>query len=363
MSKQNKDGSGRWLLYHPESDCYFEEFLLHDVTKSLISGEVLDVTGLEEHEYNFKHQGERPLTHGMIRVFNTCHEKARLSYVELWKPKTFHFPFVAGEAIHEGLQELLKYKDPDRAVQHAEDNLTMQQQKYIQQHLSMSADDDQELYQQRIYVEAIIRNYARFYKKFVKEVIVLSREKKIPAKERISDTMFVHTAKVDMIIKWLGKRYLYELKSAKTLVLDWLMGNKPQITGYWIRAIEKYRLDGVYLDAIQKPSIRMGKNEEKSEFLVRLEDYYSNADKYFYEIFTLSEREIEDYKGLIVMTASAFQEYLNSDWKGHWQRNRYSCKIMGSCEFLPICDYGLNQMNKDRYIKKTSFNEELEDLS
>jgi hypothetical protein len=303
----------------------------------------------------------RALTHGMIKTWKSCKEKLRLAYILLWKPRTFHFPFVTGEGVHEGLGELMKYKDVDRAIEHAEKNMDSQAKKFVEENGSMSAEMDQEFYTQCVYVQAMIENYAIFNRAFIKNVVVLARERVIPAREPVDETNFIHTAKDDAVIRYNGKRYLYEFKTAKSLILDQLMQHLPQLSGYYIRTSERYKLDGVYLDAIQKPMIKMTKNEDREQFLRRLELYYASPDKYFYEIFTLSKRHLEDYQNMIIDTAGEIEKTQREYGIGNtWPRNRYNCRVYGSCEFLPICDYGFNAINQSKFIKKSSQNEELE---
>jgi hypothetical protein len=49
-----EDTYGRWLILHPESDCYFEVFNSAELDQALFSGECADVTNDPAHEKLFQ---------------------------------------------------------------------------------------------------------------------------------------------------------------------------------------------------------------------------------------------------------------------------------------------------------------------
>lgn len=55
--------TNRWLILHPESDCYFEVHNVTDLESALRGGECVDVTGDPAHEVLALHYQELKATH------------------------------------------------------------------------------------------------------------------------------------------------------------------------------------------------------------------------------------------------------------------------------------------------------------
>lgn len=62
-NKPPQDSTSRWLILHPESDCYFEVHNETDLEAALRGGECVDVTGDPAHETLAKHYIELKAIH------------------------------------------------------------------------------------------------------------------------------------------------------------------------------------------------------------------------------------------------------------------------------------------------------------
>lgn len=296
---------------------------------------------------------KRPLTQSMIRDFNVCRRKYWYKYIELWKRKTFHFPFEIGSAVHIGIPNLFKTKDTDQSVCMALDYLHKQKAEF-EKFIPFSGEEDQEFVYQYTCVESIIRNYARFYSVLISNSKMSAFEEIIEFPKLYLPGDFVLTAKLDAI---LFPNMLYELKTSKNLSYDSVMNHYPQVLHYFIPSADKFGITKIYIDMIQKPTIRQMKTENQEQFIVRLDEYYFQSQSFYREIISPDKRHLNQTINLIRETAKKIVE---AEDKGNFYCNRFSCRVYGTCEFLDFCDYGINEYNILKFVKKTGVNEELE---
>ena len=307
---------------------------------------------------------KRPLTQSMINSYCWCARKYWYQYIYGVVLDIFHFPFVIGEAAHTGVQSLLKYKDLDKALEAAADIIQKRKTEYEKTH-TLSADEDQNIIFQQVNVEAMIRNYYSYYKDFIKEVKVLFIERILKYDMNLAGN-FILTSKLDAIIKLRSEIYVYELKTSKSPSYESVMGAYAQMMSYYINASQKYKIAGIYFNVIKKPQFKLGKNESTEDYLIRLEENYKLPDNFYDDIVIPQKRHIKQLTDLIKSKAidihyceeDDYVTYANGDW---WHYNRFMCRIYGNCEYLPLCDNGINDLTLRRYRRTTSMNEELED--
>lgn len=58
-SEMESKPQNRWLIFHPESDCYFEVFTEDALDQALCEGNCCDTTGIKDHEEAFLMRKDR----------------------------------------------------------------------------------------------------------------------------------------------------------------------------------------------------------------------------------------------------------------------------------------------------------------
>lgn len=302
---------------------------------------------------------KRPLTQSMISTFRNCRRKYYYTYILCLKSKEFHIPFAVGSALHFGIPgSLFISKDVKKAVKAGLDHMNERKKKF-EKMTSFSGEEDQGFIYQCTCVESVIVNYAKFYKTFIHDLKVLSTEKIIEHKKLILPGGFVLTGKTDAVLKYNNTVFLYELKTSKNLQYDRLLMYYPQVLTYFlITATEKRNVPTeIYLDAVQKPQIRIKKDESKEEFIYRLDEYYTSSQSFQHERWIPRTRNLNQMHIIVRETA---KEIVEAEDKDNFYCNRFSCRVFGVCKFIDFCDYGINDLNMIKFTKKTSVNEELE---
>ena len=302
----------------------------------------------------------RPLTQSMLSAYNWCPMKYNYQYVIGLVPVAMHLPYLIGGAVHIGVPFLLKYKDLKHASKSALEFTDKAKKEFEKIHI-MSTDQDQDFINQQISVSSIINNYNIFYKYRIQEIKVIFLERILQSRlflEPISG-VFKLTGKIDALIKFNGKMYVYELKSSKSLSYEAMMGYYAQMMTYYILAKERFpNIAGIYIDGIQKPQIKLGQNEQVEDYIKRLDSLYTSEKMFFHDIIVPQSKHLKQFKELIEDTAGriSFSEENNA-----FMHNRFMCRVYGQCEYLLLCDNGENELTMRKYRKTTSANEELEE--
>lgn len=293
------------------------------------------------------------LTQSMLKTFCECPAKFKFSYLDLYAPKSFHFPFTVGTATHEGILSLLRTKNIDKSVNNAI-NTFETIRKEFEMTQPLSAEESQEFELQKTYVQSMITNYAKFHAPFLNSMKIICIEKQI---ESNLPSKYRFITKMDAVIKFEDKKYLYELKTSAYLNADTAKSNYGQTLAYFLNAEKKYTLDGIYIDIIKKPLIRQKTNESTEEFLNRLDLFYTNPETFDFNLIYPDRMHLQQYKDFILITEKEILKYIK---KNQFKHNRYSCKSYNrDCDFKPICDYGFNPMVEMRFRLKSCPNEEI----
>lgn len=299
---------------------------------------------------------KRPLTQSMIRDFNRCPRKYYYKYIDLYKRKAFHLPFLIGGAVHIGVPHLFKTKRVDESVNKALICLRKQKAEF-EKIILFSGEEDQEFIYQSVCVESMIRNYSRFYSGLISSSKMKAFEEIIEFPILNLSGGFILTAKIDSLL-FINRDepLLYELKTTKNLGYDHVMLHYPQSLYYFITTFQKYNTKRIYIDMIQKPTIRQTKTETQEQFITRLDEYYTQSQNFYSEIIRPEKRHVNQ---MINITRETAKKIVEAEDKSSFYCNRFSCRLYGACEFLDFCDYGVNAINTLKFVKKTSINEEL----
>ena len=293
---------------------------------------------------------KRYISQGMINTFNWCEMKYFFYYVERIVSAYFHFPFVVGGATHEGVQHLLKKKNYKIARKKLLKYMELQKSNY-EKIRTMNINDDREFQYQLANVEGMLKYYNDFYKDtLIKDCKMLFIERVIYSKIELPGN-FILMVKIDGIMLYKNDKFIYELKSTKSATYNGIMAAFPQALTYYIVAKEKYKLKGIYINGIEKPQIKIKKNESIKDFIKRLGEKYS-SNSFFDEIIIPSKRQVDQH---ILFIKDTIKRIIQAEKTGEYRCNRFMCRIYGVCVYLPICDYGRTPNVMNRYIKRPKY--------
>ncbi|HDK42910.1 MAG TPA: hypothetical protein ENG87_06010 [Candidatus Pacearchaeota archaeon] len=304
-------------------------------------------------------KNKKPLTQSMLKCYNWCPKKYYYEYIMNIVLARLYSPFLIGEGIHIGILYLLiKKKKYKKAIRLAKKIMNYRKDEYEKNRVT-SVYEDQEFIYQSICAESIIANYYKYHKNFIKKIKIISSEKIIQTNIDLPGN-FILTAKVDGIIKFDEKKYVYELKTVKSASHSYIMSNYFQFLHYYfVTKKEKKNIKGIYIDGIKKPSIKLKQNESEEDFMSRLSEIYKSSDNYYHDIIRPPRKHVKQYYNNMMKTAYRITESTKTNF---FECKRDMCRIYGDCAYLLLCDKGVNPMTLMKYREKTTTNEELEVL-
>jgi hypothetical protein len=303
----------------------------------------------------------RALTQSMIKTFTKCPRQYYYEYVECIVPKRLHFPFIVGGAVHSGIESLLKDKKLKKGLSAVKKYMRKEKKKYTADNV-MSAEEDQEFEFQKINAVSIVENYYHFRKIFLDKVKVIASEKivQLPYDSLELPGDFIITGKVDAVIKhkdYKKMKMLFELKTTKSASYQGIMHYYSQFLHYFICAQKEFDLDAIYIEAIQKPQLKLGKNEDIQSYMERLKEKYGDESNYFYDVIEPKKRHLRQTVETIKYIAKRI--YV-AEKRNKFPHYRHNCTLFGVCPYKALCDDGINAATLKKFRRKTSVNEELE---
>lgn len=124
---------------------------------------------------------------------------------------------------------------------------------------------------------------------------------------------------------------------------------------------------GYYINAIKKPTIRQKQNESRAEFFARLNmNMAAEPENYYYrDRLLLTANSISHFENFVLkpklnrirlLTNPETPDIVKETLALNPNTNR--CQLYGVCEFLPLCEHGL-QLEGFQYEKRAAKHEEL----
>lgn len=292
------------------------------------------------------------LSFSAVSSFMDCKRKYWFSYVRYLELIAFQPQNVVGNCVHFGLFKL--YSKEGNAVNEAIKMMESEKQN-LRKKLELSVQQEQILKEQEYAIKGMLKAYALHYKRHIAKAKHIANELKmlydIDKRTRL-------VIKMDNIKEVKKKRYVHEIKTAKSLTPDYIKNIKNDVqTAIYFhghnRIVSKQdRLHGIIYDVIRKPSIRRKKSETPSQFMRRLSEYYtsSNESELFY-METIEKPLLSDKRVFSTLEHVA-EEIRNCLTEDDFYPNDRHCYVRSRCNFYDICHFGENAVTMARYRPK-----------
>lgn len=304
----------------------------------------------------------KALSWSQIACFLTCPEKYRLRYRLYLILKIVNFNFIVGNCLHTGLFRLHLKESLNKAIREAVKELWETRQD-LSKVLMLNDKIEKEFIRTEVIIESAIKAYARYYKKEIKNLNPIELELSINGEiispigkhTEVNDKFYLKGQLDELVQNKRGYKYVYEIKTTNKIDKSWVdkYVYDGQTSLYINLAQLKHDIRGVYVDCIKKPALRIGKAESENKFLKRLEDFYINThpeDIFYKDSYRRNLIELENNMKMIYYAA---ENIMKADKDSNrYYRDRTVCHNYNSpCEYLNLCNYGINQNTLRLYYK------------
>jgi hypothetical protein len=274
------------------------------------------------------------LTYSRVDKYLDCPRAYWYMYIRRLQIRKFNWNFFVGHLVHAGLH-LAFIKDDD--IFNKLDKLYEESVKIERKTTLFSPEEEQTLEEWRIIILGMIYAYCIKYAHFIDTHEHIHNEKELMFFIEV-DTEYKYIPfriHVDNIIlsKEFQKLLVHEAKTARQLTDNyvWAVQTKMQPAIYYHlgREIVWFYPEGIVYDILQKPSIRVKKNEQYGEYLDRLETYYHDEpDKHLW-MEIINEPAI--HKADLINTIKYVYEGINN------QQFHKSWRTCGLCDYYKLC--------------------------
>ena len=299
------------------------------------------------------------LDYSTLSTFNTCREKARLSYVEHLSPIAEVPPLAFGSAFHEGIAEFYRHlpfvSRPD-ALQHGKLGFVNELKKR-DSHLPLALESEERRSIERGI--ALLEAYVERWKGEIYEA-VLRPDTNEPYVE-IGFSIYlmdwhgvpvIYVGRLDSIRRNRvdGQLYNFELKTTTRGLSQFIKQVRPnhQITGYHlaVRELLKQKVVGTVWDAVfvsdRKPDV---KGDQWKQSGIDIEKDFARQET------RRSDVDIDEFLFDITSMATEFLR-LRDDKLKRWIRSApTACHMYGGCQFRDLCSTNLNEAFKKSKFK------------
>ena len=234
------------------------------------------------------------LSYTKWKSINDCQGIYFWKYVKGYETISFNIAFVIGDAYETGVTSLFNSNNSsEKSIKNAVNRFD-ERIKEDRKKLTLSIEDEQDIVNNRIVVQGMVRGYSEFHERDLKQFKLFSTqdEKIINIFEDV-----ILTIKQDNILKYKKDHLNHEIKTVKSIDPKYVENKKFDVqTAMYFHAYNSLfdvpkskrpagqKLSEVLYDAVQKPSIRKTQKEDMKGFLKRLGDYYAGpeANQKFY---------------------------------------------------------------------------------
>lgn len=266
------------------------------------------------------------VTYSSLTLFATCHKKYNYRYRQNLIPTETPVYFAFGSAIHKALE---LYLDPKN---------------YRTEDAKNSALSVFEMYgldvQDKCKAIALFEKYTETYKddKFYSQHVEFEFCQPLKSAKGYSSKFYDLRGKVDAIINISGRWYIMEHKttSACNDAYKARVSFDKQIALYALAVQDALNIEisGALYDVLEKPSIRLKKDETEEEFLKRC--LSSISEENFYRQLVVFNPEY--LTGVREEIWQQTQELTHCKKNDAWFGNQSSCINYGTpCEYMPLC--------------------------
>lgn len=301
-------------------------------------------------------ENKRVISQSEVATFLNCPRKYQYVYADKLELQRVYFPFIAGKCWHESITLLYKHKSLNTSIDCALSTLHKSREE-VQSISFIQEKDEIDFNRYEVILPSSIKKYYETYAKEINKFEVLHADEKFET--RVYDSIYI-TGHPDMVLKHYNnnKTYLYELKTTSNITKELIdrYFYDFQTSFYFLLLENAYNISGVYFDAIKKPSIRIGKHETEKKFLSRLEAFYTDSlatDLFYQDSYKKNQSQLIEMLTVIKHFIYNIDNLIETKCE-NYPMNRLRCyDFSSSCEYLPLCNYGKNEITLQKYkIKK-----------
>lgn len=280
------------------------------------------------------------LSYSAIGAFLDCKRLYYLKYVENWERYDLKMPFFMGNVMQYGVYQV--YKGVDDPVKSTME-FYQKERARVRETLVLTPKDEQDINDAEVVLRGMVAAYSEAYGDFVDETDHVHNELSFVFEIRPGLEIKI---KMDNILRLEDGLYIHELKAKRSISRDTVKAikNDLQTNLYFhiCHEVGKIKPVGILYDIVRKPSIRQRKNESKSQFLVRLEEYYRDGDPN--ELFYMEpiNKPLLSRGRIMNLIKKVAKDILRCRKKTDFYPNERFCYIMYRCDFFELCHYGVN---------------------
>lgn len=315
-----------------------------------------------------------PFTVSMLNKYLQCPKIFWFEYQFMIVPRKIQIPLIVGQTLHNGILTLLQTKREKYAKRYMLTTYNNYITKYKKNNI-ISTEEELELNKWKIIIESIFDNYSINRKEFIQNVSIIECEKVFSLSEKKETLLkwndkriYWPMGKIDAIIKYKDVKYIYDLKTTSILDYDKMKLYLIQVYIYHL-IYGDYKINHIYLDCIQKPTIKQKKDEDITDYLTRLTKYYQQPDKYGQLIEPINLKFYNDIINLLyyiipkIEQEAKLNEIMQKDYEieTNLHINPFNCFMYNAkCKYYLLCKEGINSITMMPYRQKTKPNEELD---
>jgi hypothetical protein len=227
-----------------------------------------------------KQSGEWYVSFSGLDLFMKCPRKYYYRYIMRLEKMRFELPLFVGKVIHEGIHQLYK-KVPDVDPWKETEKYFQEEVHKLRKNVVLTPEDEKEIMEQTTVIPGMLQVYAKKYANRIKRTVLIENEAPI-VYDIFGEGKIKLVGKLDNILSYYDRLTLHELKSSKSINLDYLNKIKVdfQTSLYFLiyNILYLKKLVGIVYDVIRKPGIRQKKNEDYQQYMVRLEQWYEATE-------------------------------------------------------------------------------------
>ncbi len=267
------------------------------------------------------------LSQSSYQMYLKCPKAWDYAYNKRLEKRIFNINFFVGNLIHEGLHMIYK-KDEDIfsiMIKKVDEAVEQEREKHL-----FSPEEEKKLEEWKVIILGMLYAYSIKNGKFIDDHEHLHNE--LTHNIDLGDDVFFQI-KIDNVLRNKEKQFIHEIKTTRELNENYVAAIKTsvQIACYYHfgKMVEGFNPEGVIYDVLQKPSIRVKKDEAYEDYLARLQDYYEKEpDKHLWtEIVDEPAISREDLIASIKDVAERIKE-------GRFKPSFQTC---GLCDYNKLC--------------------------
>jgi CRISPR/Cas system-associated exonuclease Cas4 (RecB family) len=267
------------------------------------------------------------LSYSQVDTFNSCPKQHW--YARRYKSRQFNINFLIGNIIHEGLH-LTYTKTEDLFVL-----LAKKFDEYIEKEREtqiITEESEKKLEEWKVIILGMIYAYNLKYAHFMEDHEHVANEQEYTL-DLGNDITFL--IKIDNVLRNIktGELWVHEIKTTRELNENYIFGIQRSVQAacyYHLgQMVPDFRPKGIIYDVLQKPSIRVKKNEDYQDYLNRLQDYYEADPHAHLHMEMISAPAIKSEELLAMITDVGKRIDIGTSYK--------TWKDCGMCDFRKLC--------------------------